>query len=532
MYCCEECFDEKEIVMYIQSQDMIGNCDFCGGEEVNIGELEGVGEFIREGFSRAYDHVEDSTGAIWDSEEKVYIGLDGKEVTVASMLDILYNTEQIFSAVYDEEATTVLLRKLIEVSGPTDREKQDGDTDDYEDIDSECFVVKNALYGIGNVSEYDIWNEFKNTCKYYNRYFDILPFGSKREALLSGLHDVFMLMEAEIDEKTTLYRARELNLEGGEKLNSLNLYKEVAPAPAIFATNNRMSPAGISYTYLTTDIKTGLEEICASANKSYIVGKFSPRMNLKLLDLSKNAEIKLMSIFDVKYKHDWIWLTEFIDEFIREISKSISKKDTGLEYVSTQVLSEYVRKLGYDGMKYESSKVKGTYNYVLFCGPNPNLCKEFYIDYTFDSDDELFYFSQWLRLVDVQYIKCIGFELDYEIVECINNIQDIQKETLLPVGKIKFRKFAEISKYLSELRAFLEGKDSVFVNNIKNNNFNLSTEVEGFINKHNENVIRYVIEVNQMQSELDINVVSYCSDCIDEINISTSVKKVELDFDF
>lgn len=306
MHCCEECFDEKEIVMYIQSQDMIGNCDFCGGEEVNIGELEDVGEFIREGFARAYDHVEDSTGAMWDWDEKVHIGPDGEE-TGESILDILYDTEQIFSAVYDKEAATVLLRKLIEASGPSDWEKKDGATDDFEDIDSECFVLKNALYGIENVSEYDIWKEFKNTCKYYNRYFDISPYGSKREALLSGLHDVFMLMGAEINEKRILYRAREMDLEAeGKKLSSLNLYKEVAPAPAIFATNNRMSSAGISYTYLTTDIKTGLEEICASENNSYVVGRFSPRMNLRLLDLSKNAEIKLMSIFDDKYKHEWI----------------------------------------------------------------------------------------------------------------------------------------------------------------------------------------------------------------------------------
>lgn len=532
MHCCEECFDEKEIVMYIQSQDMIGNCDFCGGEEVNIGELEGVGEFIREGFSRAYDHVEDFTGAMWDSEEKAYIGLDGEE-TGESILDILYWNECIFSAVHNWNKAEDLLDKLIEASGPSIWDKKDGATDDLEDIHSKCFVQKNALYGIENVSEYDIWKEFKNTCKYYNRYFDISPFGSKREILLSGLHDVFKLMETKIDEKTILYRARGLNLEAeGKELSRLNLYKEVAPAPAIYATNNRMSPTGISYTYLTTNIKTGLEEIGASENNNYIVGSFLPRMNLKLLDLSKNVEIKLMSIFDSNYKHEWTWLSEFIDEFIDEISKPISKKHTDLEYVATQVLSEYVRKLGYDGIKYESSKVKGTYNYVLFCGPNPNLCKELYIDYNFNSDDELFYFSQWLRLKDVQYIECIGSELEYMVIESIANIEDIQKETLLQLGKIKFRKFAEISRYLSELQAFIDGKDSVFVDNIEKNNFSLSAEVEDFINRNSENVIRYIIEVSQEQSELYVGVVSYCSNRTDKINISTLVKIDEPDFVF
>ncbi|WP_257147077.1 RES family NAD+ phosphorylase [Bacillus cereus] len=151
-----------------------------------------------------------------------------------------------------------------------------------------------------------------------------------------------------------------------------------------------------------------------------------------------------------------------------------------MEYVATQVLSEYVRILGYDGIKYESSKVKGTYNYVLFCGPNPNLCKELYIDYNFNSDDELFYFYQWLRLEDVQYIKCIGSELEYMVIESIANIEDIQKETILQLGKINFRKFAEISGYLSELQALLDEKDSVFVDNIEKNKFNLSTSVEEF----------------------------------------------------
>ena len=42
-------------------------------------------------------------------------------------------------------------------------------------IESDLFVVKNALYGSESITEHYKWEEFKHLVKYYNRFFDINP---------------------------------------------------------------------------------------------------------------------------------------------------------------------------------------------------------------------------------------------------------------------------------------------------------------------------------------------------------------------
>lgn len=56
-------------------------------------------------------------------------------------------------------------------------------------------------------------------------------------------------------------------------------------------------------------------------------------------------------------------------QFAREISKPVSEKEAELEYVPTQLLAEYIRKLGYKGIIFSSSVNPGGKNYVLFYGP-------------------------------------------------------------------------------------------------------------------------------------------------------------------
>lgn len=88
------------------------------------------------------------------------------------------------------------------------------------------------------------------------------------------------------------------------------------------------------------------------------------------------------------------WAYDFLKLFSSEISKPMVEDKASIEYIPTQILSEYIRLKGYNGVRYRSSLTR-RYNYTLFCGrkkePNYNL-------YYFDS--LISDFREWLSMVD------------------------------------------------------------------------------------------------------------------------------------
>lgn len=184
-----------------------------------------------------------------------------------------------------------------------------------------------------------------------------------------------------------------------------DFYKEFSPPPNKLSKNSRMSPAGISYMYLNNDIKACISEIKSDSGK-FLIGKFTNKKELKIIDLSKMVKFEI-DIFSDNYKN--IWINKFIKEFSKEISKKINEKNNIIDYIPTQVLSEFIyKKIEYDGLKFESSIVKGTFNYTLFCGLDKNLFKTIeeipYVDYRFpDNYPILHNFTEWLEPKEVHY---------------------------------------------------------------------------------------------------------------------------------
>ncbi|MGA3599585.1 RES domain-containing protein [Lysinibacillus agricola] len=489
MNCCYKCFDEIEIQEFIKSIGEIGDCDFCGNENIDICEEEELGMFIRRGFSRAYEHVEEFSGAMWDSEEGKYIGGTGEEAG-ESVFDILYWTEMIFSELHDSDSAAKLLEHLIRESGPDEWEKADGADDPLEDIYSPSFVTINDLYKSESTEEFYAWKKFKHTCKYYNRYFDLGNEHSSRMNLLNSLRGIFELKSETLDKNQKLFRAREIKQTFTESEN-IHWYKELGPAPAKYAANNRMSPSGISYTYLADNVQTTIQEIRAKNEDKIILGEFRTKHELRVLDLSKEVMVPKLSIFDEEYSHNDNWLEEFILHFAEEISRPISNVEKDIEYIATQVLAEFIRKLKFDGIKFESSLTKGTFNYVLFCGPNPNFSREHYsFDYFDYTDLELPYFNEWLLLENVTENEVYqGTSL-----KLLNEYKEIEhsKEFSLEAGSSskKFAKYTEAIGYIKELEEYLKSTYNV-------ENINLEREIEEFIQNYPSKETGYIILVQE-----------------------------------
>lgn len=163
-YCCEKCFSNKYLKEYILSERNVGKCDYCNSNGVNIISTGEIGAYIRECLKKAYEDIENGTGAYWDSEEKQYCNRTGRSVAPYSIRDILVEEENVLNeAVID----TTILEDIFSDSGLSFEEKKQGESDVFEDIDNCNLVLKDDLYGLEATKMYYTWEFFKYITKYY-----------------------------------------------------------------------------------------------------------------------------------------------------------------------------------------------------------------------------------------------------------------------------------------------------------------------------------------------------------------------------
>ena len=392
--CCINCFDETEIINFINKTGELGNCDYCDSKDVISAEVESVGEFIRNGIEREFESIENGTGAFYDPEDRCY-NTEGFQIS-----EILNIELGIFSAILSNEKQNKLCEDLISLSGPSIGDIQDGD---YDWIRSGDLVYRGDLYRSQITREAQMWELFKEVCKHYNRYFDLIDDCYARESLLCQLKYIFEKMETTLPEGTELYRARGWD-NNSNPIGFIDFEKETAPAPWKNAKDNRMSPVGISYMYLGDNIATCIRETSSTRlDMEYIVGTFETKQPLKLLDFTKAQAFVPPSCFSENYDYTKKRIKDFIQSFENEISKPLDENNKPIEYIATQVLAEYIRKIGYRGIIYKSSYNSNNKNYVMFCTVKTEMFENCNI-YLLTSDG-MPPFTDWLKLIRGEVYK-------------------------------------------------------------------------------------------------------------------------------
>jgi len=351
MKCCVKCFNDENIKDYIVDYDCIGDCFYCGSINVLVIDLDLLGEYIRSCLKKGYENPY--------STDIPYFLLSNY---TRSIMDVLDQEENIFSNRLSWEIREQLVSDLLQESAPHFREITQGGIDDFEDENTEL-VLKDNFYRADGDFYIQTWEGFKEVVMHGNRFFDLSE-NQKRIELLSTFDEFFEEMIVKVNPGKILFRARK---DIPTTLNELKIIEnEIGPPPANFAMNMRMNPAGISYLYLAEDIETCKKEIKANYDETIGVGHFEIVSSLNLIDLSKVPNLKKSSIFSDDYNHDLNWANPFLKHFCEEVSKPIDK-NYDLEYVPTQLLCEYIRFKGYDGIQYLSS-LTGNNCYTLFCG--------------------------------------------------------------------------------------------------------------------------------------------------------------------
>lgn len=146
-----------------------------------------------------------------------------------------------------------------------------------------------------------------------------------------------------------------------KKFKGYNNLESGAP-PKEYASAGRANPKCIPYLYLCEDEITPVYEVRPTIGQQVSVAKFKTTKDLRLYDLT----LELNDKFDNP--------SYSVPSLYDSIGKHFSIPNTGKEfqYLPTQFLSEEIKNMGFDGLRFRSSLHIGGINLVLF---SSDFCK-------------------------------------------------------------------------------------------------------------------------------------------------------------
>ncbi|MCI5218985.1 MAG: RES domain-containing protein [Candidatus Electrothrix sp. LOE2] len=130
------------------------------------------------------------------------------------------------------------------------------------------------------------------------------------------------------------------------------------------ASDGRANPKGIPCLYVATDKKTAMSEVRPWLDAIISVGHFKIKKDLKILDFSVEHGKNNLNLYfcepsdEEKVKAVWL-------DIDNAFSKPTKNSDLKSDYAPTQIISEFIKSKGYDGIAYKSSLADG-HNVALF----------------------------------------------------------------------------------------------------------------------------------------------------------------------
>tara|TARA_R110002167_G_scaffold148089_3_gene340836 strand:- start:460 stop:1629 length:1170 start_codon:yes stop_codon:yes gene_type:complete len=341
-FVCRNHFSDNYIDNHIKENGSKSRCSYCGKKRVVI-ELESVLEILANGLNHIYEDPADGRFLERDSE----YGYGGN---VMPFYDVWWN---------DPFDLRIEDNQLLE--------------DIYNQLETDQLYCKRDEFGSHEDFLHDLWNHFKSVLKHKARFAFHFPNTFKRWNLSDPadiLHQVEYAilrndMITELPENSEIYRTRQ-----HQRKDEVFEASHIASLPNFLnKTSGRMNAAGISLFYCSQNKSLTIKEVVSkrrTSNPYYTTAIFKNNQKLRLVDLTKLPDIP--SIFDTENNRfrDIIF---FMKTFMKEISLPIKNKNSVLDYLPTQVVTEYLRystDLDVQGMVYWSSKNPSKKNIVLF----------------------------------------------------------------------------------------------------------------------------------------------------------------------
>lgn len=310
MYICKDCFLDEELRSEINANAVIdGICDVCGkeGKVMDFSEFHGFFTTLLELCSPTVDSNK-------------------------TIVDIIQDEWHLFK---DKDIAKVLLIDVIATNNPG---YSIADFVNYTD------EIRNRVA---------VWDRLKTSVKENSRFFTNMDEFAQYDYLTAGksLH---------VGQK--LYRSRITPI-GQKKIKC----DKMGCPPKELATAGRANPIGIPYLYLSDSAKTTYFEVRAVYLDQLSVGTFRIQRELELVDFIYDVNLFIAYNDGSASLKEIVIKKKIIDAISEDLSKPLRRYDSELEYVPTQLICEYCKRIvGADGISFESSLHKGGRNYVLF----------------------------------------------------------------------------------------------------------------------------------------------------------------------
>ena len=310
MKICKDCFLDEELRSEIYANaDIDGICEVCGteGKVMDFSEFHGFFATLLSLFSKT------------ESNDK-------------TVVDIIQDEWSLFK---NKEVAKVLLTDVIA-------------TNDFGYSIDDIVNYSDEIQG-----RIAVWDRLKTSVKENSRFFTNMDEFAQYDYLTAGksLH---------VGQK--LYRSRITPI-GQKKIKC----DKMGCPPKELATAGRANPIGIPYLYLSDSAKTTYFEVRAVYLDHLSVGTFRIQRELELVDFIYDVNLFIAYNDGSASLKEIVIKKKIIDAISEDLSKPLRRYDSELEYVPTQLICEYCKRIvGADGISFESSLHKGGRNYVLF----------------------------------------------------------------------------------------------------------------------------------------------------------------------
>lgn len=340
-FVCTRCVSDDALAAAIASEASVDQvCDFCGGSPA--ASLNVLLAAFFAGLRNEYGQADDE-GVGWDGREGGYQWTTTWDAwdLIADFGDVLSGDGLLDAVQHLAHATT--------------------------------WVERNFSWRRRDEVLTEAWTTFCRTVKYETRYVIWLHEQTDmQEAEMAGeippariLHHIGDLLTRlglgvrVLDAGYSVWRAQ-IHDDPGMTFDAGRL----GTAPADKAKRpNRMSPAGIPLFYGAEEKDTAIQEVSGGSAGGYVtVGQFQTSRPCTVIDFTTLPAVP--SMFDPELGSEWRYLS-FLHRFAAEVSKPIDPADSHIDYVPTQILTEYFLRIfkagkGADGILYDSATAPGT----------------------------------------------------------------------------------------------------------------------------------------------------------------------------
>jgi uncharacterized protein YrzB (UPF0473 family) len=208
----------------------------------------------------------------------------------------------------------------------------------------------------------ELWSDLVNNLRYKYRFF-------LESKLLDDIGHIVQKHVVDVESHSVFYRARIFkpggNHQGKEPFWGYDAENSFINKNPDSIEDGRANPYAIAYLYVAETVDTACAEVRPYLDDYISVAEIQNAEPLKIIDLTG---INLGVTFDYGISAT----EEEYLSFLIVSSFSQPVKNRGSNYLITQYISEYIKKLGFDGIKFKSSLNKNGVNLTIF---NYEKCK-------------------------------------------------------------------------------------------------------------------------------------------------------------